>query len=1044
MLSAAIALFAFLPSGAGAMDIKNFTMTPSTTQAASHPTVAFSFERKGSETDDLSQAILELPAGMFQNPENALKKSSATATPVTAKCTESQFASDTCPIQSELGSMAVDIKAASLLPLNVPGSIYMLESTQAPNNTAAATLGLKMRPAKICILFIFCAVPDKVSLKTTVVVNTFDDDDGLKTYTKNAPRTTTLGIPPIVKSGGISLDITINKMKLTFNSTYSRPAKTSSQSQATYDAINPLRYSMVQGTACDRPSIAKLTAVSVSGQSFVYGTSKPSGASAPDPEPRYTPTGCANVPFTPTLSFNPLDKRANQPSAVEFKMFVPQADAPIQNAHPKIVDVDFPKGSGIDLSELVGVNGCNEEQLRGDRCPADSIIGTAGSNAPYLPPALTGNVYAMNPIGNVVPMAVVLRGVRGSLVIFRGTLGVRDPGNGVVGNTYARFDKIPQLPYADVTVNLTKKLYKNPNPTDPTQCTDPAKLQQITSTITGFNGKVANPGASYRLTDCNTPPTTSITLNPANPTSDTTPTWNFTANQPGVTFVCKVDALPTTPCNDSNQTVGSTTTGSYTSQPLVNGTHNFQVYAINGVASGPAAVAPSFVINTAYSIVFDQITAANTAAAQNTDLTTKISIVGGQPANVQIRLPKGFAASLAARPLCSKAAALAGTCASTSAIGTVSLTVGTSGAPVTGTGTAYLTEGPTAADAGGVTLKVNLPGIGDFIAGAGAYLVQNGRYQYIDIRSIPETVNGVPIQVQGFTINWDGDTNGLLTNPSSCAPGEFLVTGTRTDGASAPAQSTPYTATNCAGLAFGPTVAQTFSNLQASDDVASQYTTAVANITATTNQSSIKKMVVSEPAALIPNYASFGNQIDQCKAGSVFDSDPSPTVEYLEFNYTAANAQGVGGNCPPQALVGQMTINTPLLDHPLVGRIYLVNRSPLPWFGVIFDSEPGIKLSLVGVTSLPVNPQGFQQITVTFDNVPDTPVTGVKFALDGPDRTGSLGQNIPGKLLGIGRFDDPACSPTSQAVATITGWSGATVTRNQTIPFVCTGVIIDE
>jgi hypothetical protein len=1036
VLAAAIALFAILPSGAGAMDITNFTMSPSTTQAAGHPTVAFSFERRGSETDDLSAAELELPAGMFQNPENVLKKSGSTF--VGAKCTEAQFAADSCPIQSQLGTLSVDIKAASLLGLTIPGAIYMLDANQAPNNTSAATLGLKLRPDKICILFIFCAVPDKVSLKTQVVVNTFDDDDGLKTFTKNAPKTTTLGIPPIVAAGGITLDITINKMSLTFNQYYSRPAKGTFEAQSTYDANNPLRYSMVAPTACDRPAIAHLTGVSVSGQRFKVGTSKPNGATAPQAEPRYTPTGCASVPFAPTITFNPLDKRANQPSAVDFKMFVPQADATIQNAHPKIVDVDFPKGSGIDLSELVGVDGCNETQLRADQCPANSIIGNASSNAPYLPPTLTGNVYAMNPIGNTVPMAVVIRGVRGTLVIFRGTLGVRDPGNGVVGNTYARFDKIPQLPYADVTVSLTKKLYKNPNPTDPTQCTDPTKLQLITSTITGFNGKTANPGASYRLTDCNTPPTTTYIDGPVNPTSDTTPTWKFQANQPGVSFVCQVDALATVPCNASNQTVGSTTTGEYTSEPLANGTHNFKVYAINGVASGPAVAYPAFVINTDFKIT-PTVSATTTAAAQNTDLNTKVLIEGGQPKNIQIRLPKGFAASLAARPLCLKAAAAAGTCPSTSAIGDVTLKVGTSTTPVTGTGTAYLTEGPTAADAGGIAIKVALPGIGDYIAGAGAYLVENGRYQYIDIRTIPETVNGLSVQTQELTVQWDGDNNGLLTNPSSCVPGEFLATGTRTDNVGATPITTPYTATGCAGLAFGPTVAQTFSNLQASDDLASQYTTAIANVTATTNQSSIKKMVVSEPAALIPNYGSFGNKIDQCKAGSVFDSDPS-AAEYLEFNYTVANNQGVGGNCPPQALVGVMTIKTPLLSHDLVGRIYLVDRSPLPWFGVVFDTEPGIKLTLVGVTSLAVNPQNFQQITVTFDNVPDTPVTGVKFALDGPDRTSAAGVPLSGKLLGVARFDDPACSPTAQAVATITGWAGTSVTRTQTIPFVCTGV----
>lgn len=1000
------------------MGITNFTMAPSTTQAASHPDVTFSFNRTGSETDDLREVNLELPAGMFQNPENALRKVNGSF--VNAKCTETQFASDACPIQSELGSLSVDIKAASLLGLTIPGAIYMLESTQAPNNTSAATLGLKLRPAKICILFIFCAVPDKVSLKTQVVVNTFDDDDGLKTFTKNAPKTTTLGIPPIVKAGGLTLDITINKMSLKFNQYYSRPAKGTWESTSTYNANNPLRYSMVQATSCDRPSVAKLVAVSVHNQSVPVNA-------------QYTPTGCNNVPFSPTLSFNPLDKRANASSAVDFKMFVPQADAAIQQAHPKIVDVDFPKGSGIDLSELAGVDGCSETQLRADQCPADSVIGNASSFAPYLPPVLTGNVYAMNPIGNTVPMAVVIRGARGTLVIFRGTLGVRDPGNGVVGNTYARFDKIPQLPYADVTVSLTKKLYKNPNPTDPTECTDPNKKQVISSTITGFNNKVANPGAQYQLTDCNVAPTTTINTGPADPTSDTTPTWTFTSNQPNSSFVCKIDNSPVIPCNDNNQTVGSTTTGSYTSEPLSDGPHNFQVYAVNGVASGAPAIFPEFDVATVFTII-PTITSSTDQAAANTNLMTKFEIQGGQPESIQVRLPAGFAASLAARPLCSAADAAAGTCASTSAIGTVDLTVGTSGGPVQGSGTAYLTAAPNATtDAGGVAIKVALPGIGDYIAGAGAYLVENGKHQYIDIRSIPETVNAVPVQVQELTVNWAGTTNGLLTNASSCAAGSFLSTGTRTDGEPAQPIEVPYTSTGCGAVSFNPTVLQSFSNLQASDDETENLSTAVANVALGSTDSSIKKMVVSEPAALTPNYQSFGVQQDQCKPGSVIDTDQTAATNYV-FNYSAAAPNGTGGNCPPQAQVGTMTINTPLLPSPLVGKVYLVNRSPLPWFGVIFD-QPGIKLSLVGVTSLPVNPQGYQQITVTFDNVPDTPVDSVVFALDGPDRTSPTVGTISGKLLAIGRFDDPACTPGSLAVATITGWSGASATRTQPIAF---------
>jgi hypothetical protein len=157
----------------------------------------------------------------------------------------------------------------------------------------------------------------------------------------------------------------------------------------------------------------------------------------------------------------------------------------------------------------------------------------------------------------------------------------------------------------------------------------------------------------------------------------------------------------------------------------------------------------------------------------------------------------------------------------------------------------------------------------------------------------------------------------------------------------------------------------------------------------------------------------------------VVDTDPSTTVTNYVFTYSTTN-------CPAQAKVGTMTINTPLLPTPLVGDVYLVNRSPLPWFGVNFD-RPGIKLTLTGVTSLPTNTDGFQQITVTFDNVPDTPINSVNFALNGPDRTSPTTGTLSGKLLTIARFDDPACQPNSVATSTITSTSGVVATRTQNL-----------
>ena len=48
-----------------------------------------------------------------------------------------------------------------------------------------------------------------------------------------------------------------------------------------------------------------------------------------------------------------------------------------------------------------------------------------------------------------------------------------------------------------------------------------------------------------------------------------------------------------------------------------------------------------------------------------------------------------------------------------------------------------------------------------------------------------------------------------MINPSSCAPGTATTTAVPYDSGSPSSRSAPYTATNCAGLAFGPLVSGT-------------------------------------------------------------------------------------------------------------------------------------------------------------------------------------------------------------------------------------------
>ncbi|MBI2690791.1 MAG: hypothetical protein HYX29_02415 [Solirubrobacterales bacterium] len=945
------------PAGANAaFGVNGFTYTNSTLQANGHPNTTVSFNRSGSESEDLKDIQLDLPNGVFANPEAA-----------TTKCTIAQFNADTCPSVSKVGTMSTTVKALSLLDLTIPGTINVI----APQPGQIASLGLTLRPAKLCILFVFCAQPNKIFLKTGITINTFDDSN-LRTYTPGSPKSSVIGIPLIFVTPTITGDITINQLSLSF------------QARAGTSSTAP--YFFRQAGACV-PATASLKAISYQGAEATASST-------------YTPTGCASVPSTLTaFSFTPSIQTYAAPSPVSFVLNIPETDATIQHALPKVVDNDFPVGSGINLEALAGVTSCSEANLRAKTCPASSIIGNATALSKYIPEGLTGPVYATGDVGNQVPIAVFLSGPRESAVIFRGTLGVRGDTAAGTGRAYARFDRIPQLPFSKFTLNLTKPVYVNP----PT-----CGAKTTTATIDQFSGQTITRTNSYNETGCPTAPNTTITAGPPSTTTDATPTFTFTSDIAGSTFQCSVDGGAYQLC-----------TSPFTAASQTNGPHNFKVYAVNNTVPDATPASYDYTVNVSSAFtITPTITPSTTQAGANPNLATTFNLSGGQPKTLQFKLPAGFNASLAAVTNCPTSTALAGNCTSASLVGTSQLTVDTFSGSQTGVGEIYLTDGPTAADAGGVAVKITMP-FGTFIAQAGAYLVNNGANQYLDIRDFPTEINGTAFTITQLKMDFSG-ANGFLTNPSQCVADSFNSTGTAFDGSIAAVQSVPFQATNCAALAFNPTVTQTFSS-----PVAGTTSNVVADIDLPAGNSSIKNMTVLEPPVFGPNYPAFGRAADMCP-GSAAGSG-------IAFN---------PANCPAQSKVGAMTLNTPLLTTPLVGDVYLINKTPLPWFGVKFD-QPGISVRLTGVTDLPqvdptcnqaTDPNGFcqSQISVRFNAVPDVPITHVKFALNGGPRTRPAPlAPLEGELLQVSEPGDTTCQASSPAKSIIDSYSGLTVNRTQ-------------
>jgi len=446
------------------------------------------------------------------------------------------------------------------------------------------------------------------------------------------------------------------------------------------------------------------------------------------------------------------------------------------------------------------------------------------------------------------------------------------------------------------------------------------------------------------------------------------------------------------------------------------------VRAINGATADDTPARVNFTVDTIGIDITPHITVSTNQAATHPSLTASFDVAGGQPKQIALRLPSGFNASLSAVPQCSNADAAAGTCPAASQLGTASVTAQVLSGTETGTGNLYLTQGPTGADAAGVTGNIHFS-FGDLIVTGGAYLVENGKYQYIDLRSIPNTVGSTGINVTNLTTNFTG-ANKFLTNPSSCtADKAWVSSGTDWSNNNAAAFTVPFQATGCSSVPFVPTINQVLTN-----PAAGQETGVNATVGLGADNSAIKSLRVNEPPSLGPNFPSFGQQTDQCPASA------APTALSV-FDAT---------NCPPQSVVGSMTINTPLLPTPLTGTVYLVNKSPLPWLGVKFD-QPGIQVRLTGVTSTPqVDPtcdpltqdSGFcqTQISILFNNVPEVPISSIAMSLNGPSRSGVGGTTLSGKILVVATPSDPTCVPTSPARAVFTPFSGTpAVTIDQPI-----------
>ncbi|MGH2960040.1 MAG: hypothetical protein ACRDKE_10580, partial [Solirubrobacterales bacterium] len=471
------------------------------------------------------------------------------------------------------------------------------------------------------------------------------------------------------------------------------------------------------------------------------------------------------------------------------------------------------------------------------------------------------------------------------------------------------------------------------------------------------------------------------------------------------------------------------------SEPLSDGEWTLRARARSGDIIG-FSNAMTFTVGP-WSVAYE-VTPSTYAAGAHPNLDVKITPdQAGQLRAVDLTFPKGFIGSLASFPKCPIGDVESANCPPETKMGTVDVDyqiAGQGGLQPTD-GTVYFTEPQAAEDVAGLVVKVNSPvsQFLDVIIPLRVQLVNNAQQMRIFTDSIP-TVVGDEDDPEKFTNFWvnefvmhvDGASGSpvpLMTNPSRCAPGEFSATFGDIEGNSTEVQTIAHQATNCDALPFAPTITQTFPNA-----AASTRTGVITDVTLPLGNSTISTLRVSEPPALGPNFPSFGAADDRCPGSAAPDENGL-------FN---------ANECPASAIVGEVSVESPLLTEPLTGQVYLINKQPLPFLGLTLEGQ-GISMRLYGETDLTkvdptcgvVNPNQFCQkrITVVFNNIPDLPLSSIHMDLNKPDRPIGSGAMASSKLFVAVAKGDVLCTATSPVDSVFSPHSGGTdVTSRQAIP----------
>lgn len=248
------------------------------------------------------------------------------------------------------------------------------------------------------------------------------------------------------------------------------------------------------------------------------------------------PTGCAKVPFDPTLAGTPAaPAKTASPSGFSFDVTLPQSDDPtsIGEADLKQAVVTLPDGLHVSPSAAHGLGACTSQQiaLRSDSepsCPSSSRVGSVTIDTPLLRDPLSGAVYLATPHDNPFDSLLAIYIVAHGPGVVLKLAGHVDP-DPLTGQITTTFDDNPQLPFSNLHLEF------NGGSGAPLATPRRCGTYSTEAELTSWSGKVVQTRSDFTLShDGNGAPcpaphfSPSFTAGTANPTAGRSTAFHLT------------------------------------------------------------------------------------------------------------------------------------------------------------------------------------------------------------------------------------------------------------------------------------------------------------------------------------------------------------------------------------------------------------------------------------------------------------------------------------------------------------------------------------